>query len=336
MTTALAEITESRQAVQWARDEIATIRATVAKDATNDELKMFLHLSQTYGLDPFAKEIWFIKMGRTPTIMTSRDGYLKIANNSEDYDGMVSDVVYEGDTFKKTVDGVEHVYGANKRGAVVGAYALVYRRDKRFPSYVFAPFKDYNSGRDAWRQYPHAMILKVAESMALKRAFSLSGLVTREEMDAAQEAEPERRRRNGGAVDAEIVREAQKQGAGASDPQYFGVSAAEVKKSLYEGYLKACGGVQKHAQNAMLKVTEGRGSKDWTEKDIEALTLDLHARKTAQKAEPERTEEAVQEGELLLFGEAVDGIDEMSTNADELAAEMGIKNDDELEEAVNG
>ncbi len=35
-------------------------------------------------------------------------------------------------------------------------------------------------------QYPSAMILKVAESMALKRAFSVSALVSREEMEVTQ------------------------------------------------------------------------------------------------------------------------------------------------------
>ena len=57
MTTALAESPQT-QAIQWSPDEVTTIRNTVAKGASDNELKMFLHLSQTYGLDPFAKEIW--------------------------------------------------------------------------------------------------------------------------------------------------------------------------------------------------------------------------------------------------------------------------------------
>ena len=69
MTTALAE--KQAQIIQWSRDEVATIRDTVAKSATENELKMFLHLSQTYGLDPFAKEIWFIKAGGQPVIISA-------------------------------------------------------------------------------------------------------------------------------------------------------------------------------------------------------------------------------------------------------------------------
>lgn len=185
---AMEPVREQRPA-SWLDDPNAVrlVASTVAKDATKDELSMFLHLAREYGLDPFAKEIWFIKRGGNPTIMTSRDGYLKVANQHPQMRGMESDVVYEGDTFRKTSQGVEHSYSTSKRTAIVGAYALVYRRDRDMPVYVFAPFKDYSAGGSpTWRQYPHAMILKVAEAMALKRAFSLSGLVTQEEMDAAQ------------------------------------------------------------------------------------------------------------------------------------------------------
>ena len=171
---------------QWSRDEVETIRRTVAEGATDSELKMFLHLSQTYGLDPFAKDLWFIKPGGKPVIMTSRDGYLKIANRDKHYDGMDADVVYSGDSFRKTQNGVEHIYGAKDRGMPIGAYAIVYRDDRRVPVYVYAPFRDYNKGTGTWKQYPHAMIQKVAEAMALKRAFSISGLVTREEMDEGE------------------------------------------------------------------------------------------------------------------------------------------------------
>jgi phage recombination protein Bet len=179
MTTALAK---HGDAPVWNEEQVALVKRTVAKDATNDELKMFMHLSGKYNLDPFAKEIWFLKMGGTPTITTSRDGYLKIANEHPAFDGLASDVVYAKDSFSKTPDGVSHTYGVGDRGAILGAYALIFRKDRKFPIYVFAPMKDYQKPSNIWKTYPHAMILKVAEAMALKRAFSLSGLVTVEEL----------------------------------------------------------------------------------------------------------------------------------------------------------
>ena len=324
MTTALAESPQA-QAIQWSPDEVTTIRNTVAKGASDNELKMFLHLSQTYGLDPFAKEIWFIKAGGQPVIMTSRDGYLKIANNDKGYEGMVSDVVYEGDAFQKTVDGVSHTYGIGKRGGILGAYALVYKQGIRFPAYVFAPFRDYNKGNNVWRQYPHAMILKVAESMALKRAFSLSGLVTREEIDAQDAPAP----RPVETIDVEVVtntpdtpaspaRTAQGE-ATPREKESSTPTLAERKKALYDGYLAVCDGVPQHAQNAMLQITEGRPSKEWTETDLKRLAVDLYRRQGGMKdsapvqppVEPPEPEGAAEEyiaelekeGPVLPFGD---------------------------------
>ncbi|MFW6028732.1 MAG: RecT family recombinase [Halanaerobiales bacterium] len=164
--------------------ELDVIKRTLAKGASEDEFVMFMHIVETYDLDPFNKEIWFIKEdNKRPIIMTSRDGYLKIADRHPEYSGMVSDVVHKGDRFRRKEDGVSHEYGTN-RGPIVGAYALVYRKDRRYPTYTFAPFREYNAATKVWSQYPSAMILKVAESMALKRAFTVSGLVSWEEMDS--------------------------------------------------------------------------------------------------------------------------------------------------------
>lgn len=166
--------------------EIQTIKNTVAIGATEYEFQMFMHLAQTYGLDPFNKEIWFIKDKEgKPLIMTSRDGYLKVANehHAEVHDGLVSDVVHENDIFEKTVDGINHKYTLKNRGKIVGAYALTYRKDRKYPTYFFAPFEEYcKPGSRAWQQNPSAMIVKCAEAGSLKRAYSISGLVTREEM----------------------------------------------------------------------------------------------------------------------------------------------------------
>lgn len=158
------------------------IKRAVAKKASQDEFEMFMHLAKTYQLDPFQKEIFFWKYGNDTTIMTSRDGYLKIANRHPQFDGLVSDVVHKNDNFQRTLEGVQHKYGTD-RGSIVGAYALVYRKDRKYPIYVFAPYNEYNANKNVWKQYPSAMILKCAESMALKRAFSVSGLVSKEEME---------------------------------------------------------------------------------------------------------------------------------------------------------
>lgn len=182
--------------------ELATLKATVAIGATDEELALFLELANRYQLDPFLKEIWCVcdvKNGKRnhdkpAMIMSGRDGYLAHANRSPLFDGIESAAVHEHDSFRRNADGsIEHTYGTEDRGKVIGAYALVWRKDRTRPAYFFAPWADYGS-RNAgsswspWSKYPTAMIVKVAESMALKRAFSISGLVTQEEMGADHEA----------------------------------------------------------------------------------------------------------------------------------------------------
>ncbi len=179
--------------ISFTPDQLTLMKNTVAKGATDDEFMLLLHLAKTYGLDPFAKEIWCIKYGNAAaTIFSSRDGYLKIASRNQQMDGIQSDAVCAGDTLKKLPDGtVDHAYGA-PRGAVTGAYALVYRKDRAVPAYFYASFAEYGAGSNpTWKKYPSAMIIKVAEAMALKRAFSISGLVTQEEIGLEMLAAPE-------------------------------------------------------------------------------------------------------------------------------------------------
>jgi phage recombination protein Bet len=189
------------------REQIELIKNTVAKGATDDELKMFTNIAQKYGLDPFIKEIWFIKRAkkvkgrdgnwdypRLPNgeidyrdaetlIMTSRDGYLKIAQRDPEFDGIIGFPVKEGDDFQIDAQNyhVTHKFGA-KRGKIIGAWSKVDHKHRK-PVIVYADFVEYNAPNSTtWKQYPSAMIQKVAEVLALKRQFGISGLVTREEM----------------------------------------------------------------------------------------------------------------------------------------------------------
>lgn len=96
---------------------------------------------------------------------------------------------------------------------------------------------------------------------------------------------------------------------------------AERKKALYDGYIAVCNGVQQHAQNAMLQITEGRPSKEWTETDLKRLAVDLYKRQGKMKdsapetppvepPEPEGAAEAYmskleEDGPALPFGESL-------------------------------
>lgn len=171
------------------KEQPENIRSMVAPGATDDEFRAFMYLCNAYNLDPLKKEIYFIKYGGKSTIITSRDGYLKIANVHDQFNGLESDVVYQGDVLTKRDDGSLHIgYGAEHlafdKAKLSGAFCSVFRKDRAKATTVFVSIKEYYK-REApiWQQYTNAMILKVAEAMALKRAFAISGLVTKEEIE---------------------------------------------------------------------------------------------------------------------------------------------------------
>lgn len=179
----------------FSEKQIELIRQTVAKDCNTPELYMFLELCAKYELDPFAREIYAAKMGNkngetgNVVMIIGRDGLLAIANRSGEFLGIEGDVVCEKDTFRKKAGEPlpVHEYTQNDRGAIVGAWAVAYR-NLRQPTYFFAPYKEYVPTSEAklkfspWSSQKSAMILKCAESMALRKAFSISGVVGEEEM----------------------------------------------------------------------------------------------------------------------------------------------------------
>jgi phage recombination protein Bet len=183
---------------QFAAEQVNLIRATVARDANDAELAMFLELCARYRLDPFAGQIYCAKMrsengeGGRVQIIVGRDGFLKIAADHEDFEGFDSDVVRENDTFKVTrKDGipvVTHDYEGSDvvRGPIQGAWCVVHRRGYR-PRYFYAPLVEYKPVNERklryspWSAQESVMIEKCAITTCLRLAFNISGVVGEEE-----------------------------------------------------------------------------------------------------------------------------------------------------------
>lgn len=172
----------------FAPEQVQAIKSTVAKDCTDAELVMFLEVCARYELDPFAKQAYAAKMGGGGvSIIVSRDGLLAHAHRQPDFVRMDGDVVRKGDEFQASFENgqrsIKHSYGDEAaRGEVVGAWSMVERQGKG-QTYFYAPLSEYRKQSPTWKQYPSSMILKVAESYALRKAYSISGIVGEAEVD---------------------------------------------------------------------------------------------------------------------------------------------------------
>jgi phage recombination protein Bet len=164
----------STVARSYSDDELILMRNVVAKNCSEPEFKMLMYIANKYGLDPLTKQIWAIKRNdRDPAlIFAGRDGFLTIAHRSGQFDGMQSGVTYE----------------VNKEGKKVpiSAWCKVWRKDMSHAFETEVPFDENNTGFLVWKSHPSAMILKCAESICLRKAFSIDGIYSPEEINTEQ------------------------------------------------------------------------------------------------------------------------------------------------------
>jgi len=167
----------------WSKEQIELIKRTVAKGASDDELKLFLHLASRYDLDPFTRQIWFIKYGDDAHIFTGRDGFLHIAHRSGAFNGMQTSLREEPVPFEiKFFNKRDKRWEALKRPSQFVAVCTVYRKDMEQPFKCEVWESEYSTGQGLWPTKRRVMIQKVAEASTLRRAFDISGLYLPEEV----------------------------------------------------------------------------------------------------------------------------------------------------------
>lgn len=172
----------------WTREQRELIKATCARDATDDELALFLHVAAQSGLDPLRRQIHFMKYQGRVTIVADINGLQARAAREADFEGILHAVVYAKDVFEVnhvTGEVVKHTsnpLGAN--GDVVGAWAVV-RRKGKLPFVSIVRFNEYfNTANANWKSKPTVMIDKCAKSTALRLAYpeQLGGIYDEAEM----------------------------------------------------------------------------------------------------------------------------------------------------------
>lgn len=191
MTNQIAVQSNNQIQNTFTQDKVALIKATVAKDATDLELQFFVEQCKRTGLDPITRQIYFIKNQGKVQIQTSIDGFRLVAERSGNYEGQTQPQWCGSDGVWKDVWLAKTPPAACKVG--------VYKKGFREALTAVAIFDEYcqrkNDGTLSfmWQKMPGLMIAKVAESLALRKAFpnDLSGLYTQEEMGQAEAAPKE-------------------------------------------------------------------------------------------------------------------------------------------------
>lgn len=185
MTTALVVSPDQKA---WEQNQLAALRQLGLESASSGDLALFLHYAQRTGLDPFSRQIYMI--GRNSkgtvkyTIQSSIDGLRIIAQRSGEYAGQTqpmwcgADGVWK-DVWLESIPPVAAKVGVYRKGFNEALIAVA-----RLESY--AP--KYNGQLSGlWATMPDVMLAKVAEALALRKAFpnDLSGIYASEEMEQA-------------------------------------------------------------------------------------------------------------------------------------------------------
>jgi phage recombination protein Bet len=158
-------------------DQLALIKATVAKDATTDELKLYLYDCARIGVHPLDKLLHFTKRSGKYTPITSIDlmriraaetGELAGSDDPEFTGTPAQNDFTARVTVWRLVQGTRCAFSATARWSE-------YKPDQAF----------------MWNKMPHTMLGKCAEALALRKGFprQLAGLYAKEEMDQAEKGE---------------------------------------------------------------------------------------------------------------------------------------------------
>jgi len=151
----------------------AVLMSTIMPSGTSKaDVAAFLAVVTQYKLNPLRKEIYaFPSKGGGVQPIVGIDGWLKMANDHQAFDGM------------------EEAYEHDAEGNVLAITVKVYRKDRSRPITATEWMSECKRNTDPWRTWPNRMLLHKATIQALRRAFNFSGIMDPDEAERLEETQ---------------------------------------------------------------------------------------------------------------------------------------------------
>lgn len=152
-------------------------------EITGQEAILFMNLCKYQKLNPFLNEAYLVKYqkDKPADIIVGKEAFMKRAEEHEQYDGYRAGLIISRNGEILEIEGSFTIKG----DILLGGWAEVYRKDRKYPIVAKVGFDEYNTGKSTWSGKPKTMIRKVALVQALREAFpkNLGGMYIEEETE---------------------------------------------------------------------------------------------------------------------------------------------------------
>lgn len=196
-TTSTAPATQGTQGVtkyQAGGEEVTLSEKIVREHLTRGnsnipraDIVQFIAICRFNHLNPFLNEAYLVKYGDKPAQMiVSKEALMKRAEQCPGFDGLQAGLI-----LKRGSDIVEEEGALALPGdTLLGGWARVYRKDRKYPSTARVSLAEYDRKQSTWNAMRATMIRKTAVVQALREAFptQLGAMYTAEERGVPEDA----------------------------------------------------------------------------------------------------------------------------------------------------